>query len=163
MSRMVKKKAVVIMSTNGSRNKHIWDPHPGVRSGQDLKRGERWADHVRNQMGSWPFVIIMLMAMVVWMLTKGFGADRPPFGGLNLALSTLAGLQAAILLIAAKRADQVASELAQHDHLILTAMKELMEQNKETWFCKHYNEMMQEIEEHTKEQTKDAVLPTSDD
>lgn len=145
---MTKKQAVVIMSTNGKRKEHTWDPHPGVRSGHELTRGERWADRVRNQMGSWPFVVIMLIGMGTWMATKGFGLDAPPFGGLNLALSTLAGLQAAILLIAARRADQVSAELAQHDHLILMAVKEMLEQNKETWFCKHFEEMMEDIEEH---------------
>ena len=35
---------------------------------------------------------------------------------LNLLLSCLAALQGAILLIAAKREDQISSELAQHDY-----------------------------------------------
>jgi uncharacterized membrane protein len=34
---------------------------------------------------------------------------------LNLFLSMVAGLQGAILLIAAKRSDQIASQLAEHD------------------------------------------------
>lgn len=147
-----KQMAKVILSTNGKRKEHVWDPHPGVRSGHELTKAERAADTVRNKMGSWTFVIVMLVCMVLWMATGGFGVDSPPFGGLNLALSTLAGLQAAILLIAAKRADQIAAELAQHDHLILMAVKEMVEQNKETWFCKHFQEMMDEIEDHIEDQ-----------
>ena len=33
-----------------------WHKHPGVRSGDQLSRGERAADRMRNMMGSWPFV-----------------------------------------------------------------------------------------------------------
>jgi uncharacterized membrane protein len=44
------------------------------------------------------------------------GWDPYPFILLNLFLSMLAGLQGAILLIAAKRQDAVAAALAQHDY-----------------------------------------------
>jgi uncharacterized membrane protein len=44
----------------------------------------------------------------------GSGFDPYPFILLNLFLSMLAGIQAAALLIAAKRADAVASEVALH-------------------------------------------------
>ncbi len=35
-----------------------WDRHPAIRTGSNLTRGERAADTVRNNMGSWPFVLI---------------------------------------------------------------------------------------------------------
>ena len=44
------------------------------------------------------------------------GFDKYPFILLNLILSCLAALQGAILLIAAKRSDQISSELAMHDY-----------------------------------------------
>jgi uncharacterized membrane protein len=44
------------------------------------------------------------------------GFDPYPFILLNLILSCVAALQGAILLIAAKRADQISSELAVHDY-----------------------------------------------
>src|SRR5262249_25222013 len=44
------------------------------------------------------------------------GFDPYPYILLNLMLSMIAGLQGAILLIAAKRSDQIASELAEHDY-----------------------------------------------
>jgi uncharacterized membrane protein len=101
-----------------------WDPHPGVRSDRDLTRGERAADRMRNGMGSWGFVFGFLAAMAVWAVLNtwvlphlgGRGFDPFPYILLNLLLSTLAGLQGGILLIAAKRADQISSELAQHDY-----------------------------------------------
>jgi len=53
----------------------------------------------------------------VWMTVNGsHGFDPFPFILLNLVLSCVASMQGAILLIAAKRADQIASELAQHNY-----------------------------------------------
>jgi uncharacterized membrane protein len=97
-----------------------WHKHPGVRSGAQLTLGERAADRMRNSMGSWGFVFAALGFLAVWMGYNGHrGFDPYPFILLNLVLSCVAALQGAILLIAAKRADQVSSELATHDHEIL--------------------------------------------
>ena len=101
--------------TIGSSHR-IWPRHPGVRSGEDLTRGERAADRLRNVMGSWAFVVISLVFLAGWMVGNGAdGFDPYPFILLNLLLSSLAALQGAILLIAARRADQIAAELAVHD------------------------------------------------
>jgi|SRR5215475_11953394 len=101
------------------RRLHGWHAHPSVRSGAQLTFGERAADRMRNNMGSWGFVFGAIMFLAVWMLynaVRGNGAfDKYPFILLNLVLSCLAAMQGAILLIAAKRSDQVAAELAQHD------------------------------------------------
>src|SRR5262245_9041214 len=94
-----------------------WHPHPGVRTGEQLSLGERAADRMRNGMGSWAFVFGALLFLALWMGLKGnIGFDKYPFLLLNLVLSCLAAMQGAILLIAAKRSDQIASELAQHDY-----------------------------------------------
>ncbi len=95
----------------------MWDLHPGVRSGDSLSRGERAADVIRNGMGSWGFVFGALLFLVGWMLgNRNTGFDKYPFILLNLILSCVAALQGAILLIAAKREDQISSELALHDY-----------------------------------------------
>lgn len=92
-----------------------WHHHPGVRSGDRLTLGERSADVMRNSMGSWPFVFSALGFLTIWMVYNGrHGFDPYPFILLNLALSCLAAMQGAILLIAAKRSDTIASELAKH-------------------------------------------------
>ena len=85
---------------------------------EHLSRGERAADRMRNIMGSWMFVGGFLLFMAVWALanTAMPGWDAYPFILLNLFLSMLAGLQGAILLIAAKRQDAVAAALAKHDY-----------------------------------------------
>lgn len=94
-----------------------WRHHPAVRSGRELTLGERAADRLRNVMGSWGFVFGALVFLAGWMLgNRNVGFDKYPFILLNLVLSCLAALQGAILLIAAKREDQISSELARHDY-----------------------------------------------
>lgn len=71
-------------------------------------------------MGSWTFVGVFVAFMAVWAAinTYLFAAqawDPYPFILLNLFLSMLAGLQGAILLIAAKRQDAIAAAMALHD------------------------------------------------
>ena len=89
-----------------------WTGHPGVRSGDELTAGERAADRLRNGMA----------------LNRSTGFDPFPFILLNLVLSCLAALQGAILLIAAKRSDQIASELARHDYEADTHTRDIVEQ-----------------------------------
>lgn len=104
-----------------------WHRHPHVRSGSDLTLGERAADRMRNGMGSWAFIFSFVGCMLLWAGTNTLFMQRVlhhaafdpyPYILLNLLLSTLAGLQGGILLIAAKRADQVSSELALHDYQV---------------------------------------------
>lgn len=99
------------------RPRQLWHRHPGVRSGDDLTTGERSADRLRNGMGSWTFVFGALLFLAGWMLgNRDVGFDPYPFILLNLILSCLAAMQGAILLIAARRTDQISAELASHDY-----------------------------------------------
>lgn len=95
------------------------------RATSSLTRGERAADTMRNVMGSWGFVGGFVAFMLVWAVINSFAIrwDPYPFILLNLFLSMLAGLQGAILLIAAKRQDGIAAALAQHDFDTNTAAK----------------------------------------
>jgi uncharacterized membrane protein len=85
-----------------------------------LTRGERAADILRNRMGSWGFVFGFIALMGVWVILNTlvpiFHWDVYPFILLNLFLSMLAGLQGAILLIAAKRQDAISAAMARHDY-----------------------------------------------
>lgn len=68
-------------------------------------------------MGSWTFVFTSLVFLAGWMVgNRNIGFDPYPFILLNLILSCVAALQGAILPIAARRADQIAAELAVHDY-----------------------------------------------
>lgn len=107
----------------------LWHRHPAVRTGDQLTIGERAADSTRRNIGSWRFVGLMMLIMIVWICTGGFGADAFPFILLNLALSTLAGLQASIIMIAQNRADQISSEVAVHTLDNTTKIEALIEAN----------------------------------
>ena len=126
-----------------------WHKHPGVRTGDQLTLGERAADHMRNSMGSWPFVFGFLAIMAVWAIVNSVfylggsadqhGFDPYPYILLNLMLSMVAGLQGAILLIAAKRSDQISSELAMHTFDNTNQLTELL---------KKVDDLTREIHQH---------------
>jgi uncharacterized membrane protein len=115
-----------------------WHKHPGVRSGDELTVGERAADRMRAIMGSWPFVFCFFAVMISWAVINTIVLRRVvhhtpfdpyPYILLNLFLSMLAGVQAAALLIAAKRADAVASEIAVHTEKNTDELKDLLKEN----------------------------------
>lgn len=93
-----------------------------------LTFGQRAADVMRNGMGSWPFIAVLVSLMLVWALVNTVVFDNDswdpyPYILLNLGLSMLAGLQGAILLIAAKRQDGISAAMALHDFETDTAAK----------------------------------------
>jgi len=122
-----------------------WSNHPAtVKYGKSqLSFGQRAADVLRNAMGSWPFVFAALGFLALWMYFNNDGAFDPfPFILLNLILSCIAALQGAILLIAAKREDQINSDLALHTYQIDRENLEL---------TKQVHELSQRIEKLTLE------------
>jgi uncharacterized membrane protein len=135
-----------------------WHHHPGVRSGDQLTRGERAADRMRDAMGSWPFVFAFFGVMILWALTntvlierilhhKAF--DPYPYILLNLFLSMMAGVQAAALLIAAKRADGISSEVAMHTANNTEDIKQLVAENTAlTSEVKRQTDLLDEIHLH---------------
>ena len=141
-----------------SARKGLWHEHPGVRSGDALSRGERAADRMRNMMGSWPFVFSFFAVMIAWAVVntlllqrvvhhKAF--DPYPYILLNLFLSMLAGVQAAALLIAAKRADAISSEIALHTERNTDDIKTLIQENTDiTVQVKRATDLLDEIHLH---------------
>jgi uncharacterized membrane protein len=135
-----------------------WHRHPGVRSGDQLTVGERAADRMRNMMGSWPFVFCFFAVMIAWAIIntiliahvlhhKAF--DPYPYILLNLFLSMLAGVQAAALLIAAKRSDAIASEVAIHTEKNTEELKTLMQENTSlTRQVKRNTDLLEDIHRH---------------
>lgn len=135
---------------------HGWTFHPGVRHGEKLTAGERAADRMRNGMGSWRFVFGFLAFMALWAVSNSIfylfgshgkhGFDPYPYILLNLFLSMLAGLQGAILLISAKRQDQIASELAKSDYEINQKTLEISQQQGDVLEALH--QLTKEVHEH---------------
>jgi uncharacterized membrane protein len=81
--------------------------------------GDRMADKLANYAGSWRFIILMLMLLLGWMainLALGPRAfDAAPFILLNLGLSTLAGLQAPVIMMAQNRQSAKDRAVADND------------------------------------------------
>jgi uncharacterized membrane protein len=136
-----------------------WHRHPGVRSGDQLTLGERAADRMRNMMGSWPFVFCFFGIMILWAVINSIfylggshgkhGFDPYPYILLNLFLSMLAGVQAAALLIAAKRADAISSEIAIHTEKNTEDLKGLVDDNTAlTIQVKMNTDLLEEIHRH---------------
>ena len=136
-----------------------WHRHPGVRSGDQLTLGERAADRMRNMMGSWPFVFTFFGIMIAWAIANSVfylggqhgkhGFDPYPYILLNLFLSMLAGVQAAALLIAAKRADAISSEIAMHTETNTEELKGLVNDNTAlTVEVKKNTDLLEEIHRH---------------
>lgn len=127
------------MSKNGGKGiysgRRLWTVHPHVRSDSQLTFGEKAADVMRNAFGSWAFVGSFLTFMAIWMLLNTVvlhgGFDRYPYILLNLSLSMMAGLQGALILIAAKRADRVAAEQAVAHYTETTKIDELLTENND--------------------------------
>jgi uncharacterized membrane protein len=144
-----------------------WHKHPGVRTGEQLTLGERAADRMRNMMGSWPFVFCFFGIMIAWAVANSVfylggqhhkhGFDPYPYILLNLFLSMLAGVQAAALLIAAKRADAVSSEIAIHTERNTDDLKSLLGENTElTKEVKRHTDLLEEIHRHVAALTGEA-------
>src|SRR5271169_7188038 len=145
-----------------------WHKHPGVRTGDQLSLGERSADRMRNMMGSWPFVFGFFAVMIAWALVntllfehilrhKAF--DPYPYILLNLFLSMMAGVQAAALLIAARRADAISSEIAIHTEHNTDDLKDLLAENTSlTEQVKSNTDLLEEIHRHVAALSPEAGL-----
>jgi len=75
-----------------------------------LTLGQRMADHLTKFCGSWKFIIIFFVLLVVWFFLNTLifirHWDPYPFILLNLVLSCLAAVQAPIILISQNRAGE---------------------------------------------------------
>lgn len=85
--------------------------------------GQRLADKIATFGGSWTFISIFGVFILVWMviniiflLNKGF--DPYPFILLNLILSCLAALQAPVIMMSQNRQEEKDRERAKQDYMV---------------------------------------------
>jgi uncharacterized membrane protein len=85
-----------------------------------LPIGDRLADSVANGMGSWKFIIIQTILVVIWMVLNlvGFAYhwDVYPFILLNLLFSTQAAYAAPIIMMSQNRQNERDREQARADY-----------------------------------------------
>jgi uncharacterized membrane protein len=86
---------------------------------EKLSMGDRVADKVASFGGSWPFIFVFAGFMAIWMLwnsvTGDLSFDPLPFMFLNLFLSTVAALQAPVIMMSQNRQSTKDKALAVND------------------------------------------------
>jgi hypothetical protein len=90
-----------------------WDQHPGVRTGRRLRPGERIADVFCRVAGPWAY-LIMIAAGVLAGAAAALPHDSHAGGltRLGVGLSALALVEVSLMLMAGRRAERIATELA---------------------------------------------------
>jgi uncharacterized membrane protein len=93
---------------SGSRSsRHPRSRHPVNRAiSDDAPIGARIADRVTGFMGSWKFIVVQTVIVVIWIagnIVLLFDFDLFPFILLNLAFSTQAAYAAPLILLAGNR------------------------------------------------------------
>ncbi len=96
-----------------------------------LKFGQRLADKVANGMGSWRFIIIQTLIVLLWMALNFVAFishwDPYPFILLNLLFSTQAAYAAPIIMMAQNRQSERDREQAKADYETNIAAKQEIE------------------------------------
>jgi uncharacterized membrane protein len=85
--------------------------------------GQRLADKVASFGGSWKFIILFTIIIIVWitiniMFLADKGFDPYPFILLNLILSCLAALQAPVIMMSQNRQEEKDRERSQQDYMV---------------------------------------------
>lgn len=95
----------------------------GVIHEEHATFGERLSDHVAAVGGSWGFIIAFGVVLFGWMILNsqilgrmGMAFDPYPFIFLNLMLSTLAAIQAPIIMMSQNRQADKDRRAASHDY-----------------------------------------------
>jgi uncharacterized membrane protein len=85
--------------------------------------GERVADRVAAFGGSWTFILSFLAVLVLWMALNVVGLSTDPFDPypfilLNLVLSSLAALQAPVIMMSQRRQEDKDRLRSENDYMV---------------------------------------------
>src|SRR5262245_8733950 len=85
--------------------------------------GERWSDHLASFGRSWTFIILFAVVLAAWMMfnvvvVEAERFDPYPYILLNLVLSTLAAVQAPIIMMSQKRQEAKDRLRSQNDYRV---------------------------------------------
>jgi len=93
-----------------------------ARAGSQLTIGQRIADDVAATMGSWKFIIIQSIILLIWIVLNITAYveqwDPYPFILLNLALSFQAAYAAPFIMMSQNRQQDIDRKAAEHDYQI---------------------------------------------
>jgi uncharacterized membrane protein len=97
-----------------SRLNEFEDKHPGFTS--------KMADKVAAFGGSWKFIMAFGLFMMTWMAVNAYLLTKPydpyPFILLNLILSTLAAIQAPVIMMSQNRKEEKDRQRAINDYMV---------------------------------------------
>jgi uncharacterized membrane protein len=88
-----------------------------------VTRGQRWADHIAVFGGSWKFISLFGIFLLIWMIINAVmlhntGFDPYPFILLNLILSCIAAMQAPVIMMSQNRQEEKDRERAKNDYMV---------------------------------------------
>ena len=138
----------------GWNHNRLWGFHPAVTTGNDRNLGQKLADGMKKVLATFTALFLVLVIISIWMLYNSHLSGRHSFDPypwilLNLMLSCFAALQCFILLIANKRGEQIAAEIAQHTYENTQSDTELIRENTEiTKLVKTNTDLLDEIHLH---------------
>ncbi|MDL2336393.1 MAG: DUF1003 domain-containing protein [Pseudomonadota bacterium] len=115
--------------------------NPSQQTGDSTSFGQRAADAVASFGGSWPFVGLFALTMLLWvginavlLAYRGATFDPYPYILLNLFLSMLAAIQAPVILMSQNRQAQKDRITVEHDYEVnLKAELEIMLLRETQW------------------------------
>jgi uncharacterized membrane protein len=90
---------------------------------QDMTYGQQIADKVADFGGSWTFIISFTLFLLIWICLNVFwlankGFDPYPFILLNLILSSLAAIQAPVIMMSQNRQEDKDRDRARRDYMV---------------------------------------------
>ena len=107
----------------GLREHEILARNPDVQFESRLTFGQRLADRIAAFGGSWSFIILFAVVLFAWMFVNSYVLlvrpfDPYPYILLNLVLSTLAALQAPVIMMSQNRQEERDRLRALHDYQV---------------------------------------------
>jgi uncharacterized membrane protein len=108
---------------NGLHEHEILAKNPDIQFEADLTLGQRLADRIAAFGGSWTFIVLFTLLLIVWMglnsyLLASHPFDPYPYILLNLALSALAAVQAPVIMMSQNRQEARDRRRAMHDYQV---------------------------------------------
>ena len=138
------------------RHQHRHPPVVNVNQAHDEQRtfGDRVSDAFAEMMGSWRFIIIQSIILVIWVILNIVGWiehwDPYPFILLNLALSFQAAYAAPIIMMSQNRQAEKDRLMAEQDYLVNTKAED--ELRAVMHHLEQQDEVMIDILRHLEEQ-----------
>ncbi len=135
---------------------------------EPLNTSERLADKVATFGGSWRFIILFMLLLIVWivinsvfLLDKAF--DPYPFILMNLILSCIAALQAPIIMMSQNRQAAKDRLRQENDYQVNLKAELLVRQinSKLDQFMRHSMEQMEEIIQNESNATCSSYLDSN--